>query len=259
MAAIPFWKADGMRNFPSGTNCQTTRGWKSPHSTILCSIKLFSGRVRPRPLILSRIRFLLALLYDGGSTNSWGTRVAYRQKLSDHLEIAALYDWAGALTPSGELDPTSADFRNNIATRNHQSVAARVSGKLPRSGHPDLPQATSGSTGATLSRMDAFGEAESQMDPNLHLSIRQPLPGLNGRFGRAGGCQQCLGPGVCVGRRGGFTDRAGAGFPGISGWGKLPVLGFDGLLKTERRLPQMEGWKNCPPSSARWSPYSTVI
>jgi hypothetical protein len=30
--------------------------------------------------------------------------------------------------------------------------------------------------------MDQFGEAAYQMDPNLHLSIRQPLPGLNGRW-----------------------------------------------------------------------------
>jgi hypothetical protein len=30
--------------------------------------------------------------------------------------------------------------------------------------------------------MDQFGEAAYQMDPNLHLSIRQPLPGLSGRW-----------------------------------------------------------------------------
>jgi len=30
--------------------------------------------------------------------------------------------------------------------------------------------------------VDPFGETASQMDPNLHLSIRQPLPGLNGRW-----------------------------------------------------------------------------
>jgi len=37
-------------------------------------------------------------------------------------------------------------------------------------------------SGATLSRLDAFGEAAYQMDPNLHVSLRQPLPG----FGPAG-------------------------------------------------------------------------
>ena len=45
--------------------------------------------------------FSSAFLYDGGSTSSWGTRVAYRQKISDNLEFAAIYAWAGALSPIG--------------------------------------------------------------------------------------------------------------------------------------------------------------
>ena len=36
--------------------------------------------------------------------------------------------------------------------------------------------------GTALSRLDAFGEAAYQIDPNLHLSIRQPLPGFSGRW-----------------------------------------------------------------------------
>ena len=125
--------------------------------------------------------FSSAFLYDGGSSSSWGTRVAYRQQFSSNLEFAALYDWAGALSPVGELDPTSKDFRNNIATRNHQSIAARISGKLPRAG-TQFAASYKWIAGTTLSRMDAFGEAQTQIDPNLHLSIRQPLPGLNRRW-----------------------------------------------------------------------------
>src|SRR6202030_838087 len=45
--------------------------------------------------------FSTAFLYDGGGTSSWGTRVAYRNKISDNLEFAAIYAWAGALSPSG--------------------------------------------------------------------------------------------------------------------------------------------------------------
>jgi hypothetical protein len=30
--------------------------------------------------------------------------------------------------------------------------------------------------------MDEFGEAAYDLDPNLHLSVRQPLPGLSGRW-----------------------------------------------------------------------------
>jgi hypothetical protein len=125
--------------------------------------------------------FSSAFLYDGGNTSSWGTRVAYRQKISQHLEFAALYDWAGALSPVGVLNPTSTDFHNNIATRNHQSVGASVSGKLPRA-HTQVDASYKWIAGTTLSRLDAFGEVQNNMDPNLHLSIRQPLPGLNGRL-----------------------------------------------------------------------------
>jgi hypothetical protein len=125
--------------------------------------------------------FSSAFLYDGGSSSSWGTRAAYRQKINGNLEFAALYAWAGALSPTGELDASAPDLRNSIATRNHHSVAARLSGKLPRCG-TEFSASYKWIAGTTLSRMDAYGEAANQIDPNLHLSVRQPLPGLNGHW-----------------------------------------------------------------------------
>jgi hypothetical protein len=125
--------------------------------------------------------FSNAFVYDGGVLNSWGARAAYRQKLSSDLELAAVYSWAGALSPRGELNTTAADLRDCFVTHNHHSVATRVSGKLPRTG-TQFAASYVWISGATLSRLDAFGEAAYQMDPNLHLSIRQPLPG----FGAAG-------------------------------------------------------------------------
>jgi hypothetical protein len=127
--------------------------------------------------------FSPAFLYDGGNSSFWGTRAAYREKLSDDLEVAAIYAWAGALSPGGDLNTASAspDLRDSFATRNHHSVAARISGKVPRSG-TEFSASYKWISGTTLSRMDQFGEAAYQMDPNLHLSIRQPLPGLSGRW-----------------------------------------------------------------------------
>jgi hypothetical protein len=125
--------------------------------------------------------FSSAFLYDGGSSNSWGTRAAFHQKLTGNLEFAALYAWAGSLSPTGALDASSPDLRSSIATRNHHSVAARVSGKLPRSG-TQFSASYKWISGTTLSRMDAYGEAANQIDPNLHVSVRQALPGLNGRW-----------------------------------------------------------------------------
>jgi hypothetical protein len=125
--------------------------------------------------------FSSAFLYDGGSSSSWGTRAAYHQRLSGNLEFAALYAWAGALSPTGDLDASAPDLRSSIATRNHHSLAARLSGKLPRCG-TQFSASYKWIAGTTLSRMDAFGEAANQIDSNLHLSVRQPLPGSNGRW-----------------------------------------------------------------------------
>jgi hypothetical protein len=124
--------------------------------------------------------FSSAFLYDGGNSSSWGARAAYRLRLSDDWELAAIYAWAGALTPGSELT-TTPDLRDNFMTSNHHSVAGRISGKIPRSG-TQISASYKWISGTALSRMDQFGEAAYQMDPNLHLSIRQPLPGLNGRW-----------------------------------------------------------------------------
>ena len=125
--------------------------------------------------------FSTAFLYDGGNSSFWGTRAAYRQKVSDDFEVAAIYAWAGALSPSRELNVVSSDLRDSFMTSNHHSLAARVSGKIPRSG-TQFSASYKWIAGATLSRMDQFGEAAYQIDPNLHLSIRQQLPGFNGRW-----------------------------------------------------------------------------
>jgi hypothetical protein len=125
--------------------------------------------------------FSPAFLYDGGNSSFWGGRVAYRQKLTNALDVAGIYAWGGALTPNGPLNTTSSDLRDSFTTSNHHSVAARISGKIPLSG-TQISASYKWISGVTLSRMDQFGEAAYQMDPNLHLSIRQPLPGLNGRW-----------------------------------------------------------------------------
>src|ERR1700722_10780293 len=125
--------------------------------------------------------FSSAFLYDGGNSSSWGTRVAYRRKISDAWEVAAIYSWAGALSPGTTLDLSPSNVRDAFTTSNHHSVAGRISGKIPRSG-TQFSASYKWVSGVELSRMDQFGEAAYQMDPNLHVSIRQQLPGLNGRW-----------------------------------------------------------------------------
>lgn len=117
--------------------------------------------------------FSEAFLYDGGASNSWGTRVAYRQKFSDDLEMAAVYAWAGALAL--EEAAANVDLRDALQTRYRHSLAARVSGRMPRVG-TWVAASYKWVSGPVVSRLDSFGEAAYQLDPHLSLSVRQPLP-----------------------------------------------------------------------------------
>lgn len=110
--------------------------------------------------------------YDGGASGNWGMRLAVREKLSDSLELTAVYAYAGALSPS-EL--TDASTRNMLRNTMHNSVGANISGKLPGLG----TKVTAGYkwvSGQAVSRTDAYGETLLQMEPFLHVGVRQALP-----------------------------------------------------------------------------------
>jgi len=131
--------------------------------------------------VQSQLPFVYA--HDGGADNTWGTRLAYRQKLSANLELAAIYAWAGALAPDGEANADSNQpLPDLLQMRYRHSVAARVSGKVPRAG-TQIAASYKWIDGTVVSRQDLFGEAAFGLDPNLSLAIRQPLPsfGSNGR------------------------------------------------------------------------------
>jgi hypothetical protein len=118
----------------------------------------------------------LVYAHDAGTGGSWGTRVVYRQRISDHLEVAAIYAWAGALAldsdPSAELPLAS-----QLQAKYVHSVAGRVSGKLPRMA-TQLTASYKWVNTPVVGRQDVFGEAALGIDPNLSVTIRQPLPML---------------------------------------------------------------------------------
>ncbi len=67
--------------------------------------------------------------------------------------------------------------------RYRHSVAARVSGKIPRVG-TQIAASYKWIDGTVVSRQDLFGEAAFGLDPNLSLAIRQPLPPFNSNGSR---------------------------------------------------------------------------
>ncbi len=110
--------------------------------------------------------------YDGGASGNWGMRLAIREKLSDSLEFTAVYAYAGALSPS---DLTDAPTRNMLRNTMHNSVGANVAAKLPRLG-TKVNAGYKWVSGQAVSRTDAYGEALFQMEPFLHVGVRQALP-----------------------------------------------------------------------------------
>jgi hypothetical protein len=110
--------------------------------------------------------------YDGGSSGNWGMRLAIREKLSDNLQVTAIYAYAGALSPADIID---APTRNMLRDTMHNSVAASVSTRLPRL-RTKLNAGYKWVGGEAVSRLDAYGESLYRIDPFLHVGVRQPLP-----------------------------------------------------------------------------------
>jgi hypothetical protein len=112
--------------------------------------------------------------YDSGNSDSFGTRVAYQQKISSDLTTTLVYAWAGALAPLTQ-DAPDADLRDVLAMRQRQSVAGSVSSQLPvvktqvSAGYKWL-------NGMAVSRQDEYGEAFFGLDPYFNLVVHQPIP-----------------------------------------------------------------------------------
>jgi hypothetical protein len=122
---------------------------------------------------------IAAYAHDGGSSRFWGSRVVYRERLSEDWELAAIYSGAGALVPQ---DISTARLLPDILdTVLRHSLAARIAGRVPGV-HTQVAASYKWISGPVVSRQDLFGEAALGIDPHLSFSIKQPLPS----FGTSG-------------------------------------------------------------------------
>jgi Carboxypeptidase regulatory-like domain len=130
--------------------------------------------------------------YDGGSSSTWGTRVALREKLDDDVELTAVYAFSGALAPGEDLNGV---LRDILRTAPRHSLGVSVTGKLPRT-NTKLEAGYKWVNGVTISRVDLYGESLYQIDPYLHVGIRQPLPKfVLGRWEAVADCDNLLAQG----------------------------------------------------------------
>lgn len=130
--------------------------------------------------------------YDGGSSSSWGSRVALREKLDGDVELTAVYSFGGALVP---LDGADGSLRDILRTRQRHSLGASISAKVPRVG-TKVNAGYKWVNGITVSRVDSYGESLYDLEPYLHLSVRQPLPRFAlGRWEAIADCDNLLAQG----------------------------------------------------------------
>jgi hypothetical protein len=130
--------------------------------------------------------------YDGGSSSSWGARVALREKIDDDVELTAVYSYGGALMPSDTVDGL---LRDTLRTAQRHSWGAGVTTKVPRLG-TKLDIGYKWISGVTVSRVDGYGESLYDLDPYLHVGFRQPLPKFAiGRWEAIADCDNLLAQG----------------------------------------------------------------
>jgi hypothetical protein len=136
--------------------------------------------------------FSTGFAYDGGSSSSWGSRVAFREKLDGDVELTAVYSFGGALAPSDDANDL---LRDALRTAQRHSLGAGISAKVPRLG-TRVQAGYKWVSGTTVSSVDSYGESVFNMDPYLHLIFRQPLPKFAlGRWEAIADCNNLLAQG----------------------------------------------------------------
>jgi len=110
--------------------------------------------------------------HDGGRSSSWGSRVVYKEKVNDNLEVAAIYSWAGVLAPQFDRVASLSDAFSTVM---RHSVAGRIAALVPGA-HTKIAASYKWLDGTAVSRQDIFAEAALGIDPYFSFSVKQPLP-----------------------------------------------------------------------------------
>jgi hypothetical protein len=130
--------------------------------------------------------------YDGGSSSSWGGRVAFRQKLDGDVELTTVYSFGGALVPGEAADEV---LRADLRTASRHSLGASISARVPHLG-TKMNVGYKWINGATVTRVDGYGESLFQLEPYMHVGVRQALPKFGpGRWEAIADCNNLLAQG----------------------------------------------------------------
>jgi carboxypeptidase family protein len=115
--------------------------------------------------------------YRGKELNTRGLRVVLQRKLSSDVTATLDYGYGGVLDLAKD-DLRLEDARESIVIRDRHSLAAKVSGTVPRAGTRWVASYR-WISGQALTPVDMFNASAGQSDPYLNIFFRQPIPGTS--------------------------------------------------------------------------------
>jgi hypothetical protein len=116
-----------------------------------------------------------------GVFNTTGARVVVERQFLDALTATLDYSTGGAMGMGEDGVANWQNVARALGASRQQSVGAKFSGSVPRSGTRWIAS-YKWTSGNALSPVDAFNASPGQIDPFLSIFIRQPLPGAAGRM-----------------------------------------------------------------------------
>jgi Carboxypeptidase regulatory-like domain len=118
--------------------------------------------------------------YAGPDLNTKGLRVVLQRKFSADLTATVDYAMGGVLDLS-RTDVPLDKAQQWISTQRRHAVAAKLSGKVPRT-QTSWIASYRWINGSAITPVDMFNSSAGQSDPFLNVFIRQPIPLLGGHM-----------------------------------------------------------------------------
>ena len=168
--------------------------------------------------------FSSAFVYDAGSTESNGVRVAYRQKFGDNFDLSAVYAFAGALAPGSEDVAATSLLRDSLNMRYRHSVGGRLTGRM-RHSRTEFHAGYKWISGPALTHQDSrrgairFGSLSERRRSSTFAGQPLELPlGVRGRGAKFVGAR------IRSNHNSGWLGRAGFQYAIVPRRVELPVL-----------------------------------
>jgi hypothetical protein len=142
--------------------------WGSAHPA---AVSWLAGNYLPNPAVDG-------VFVNMGDYRSTGYRVAYAQRLGNHIETLVAYVVGDSLYAHGVINrATQGDLQGVLRPVRSPSLAGRVSARIPIT-RTQLTTSYEWVPSGRVTVVDPQGQADMQLQPFLDVQVRQPLPAL---------------------------------------------------------------------------------